>query len=74
MNGLFSGPYFTVRAANFKRVFYLRNTFEGNETYLKGKVEEKEQTSEAEMPDFRQSGHRQFFLYHDVIKHGLHRE
>ena len=45
-----------------------------NETYLKGKVEEKEQTSEAEMPDFRQSGHRQFFLYHDVIKHGLHRE
>ena len=29
MNGLFSGPYFTVRAAKFKRVFYRRNTLEG---------------------------------------------
>ena len=54
-----------------KRVFYRQNALEGK--WHTGKVadEEKEQNSEAEMPDFRQSGHRQFFLYHDVIKHAL---
>ena len=37
MNGLFSGPYFTVRPTKFKRVFYCQNTLEGKWNTFKGK-------------------------------------
>ena len=37
MIGLFSGTYFAVRPAKFKRVFYRQNALEGKRKTFKGK-------------------------------------
>ena len=55
MIGLFSGSYFIVRPAKFKRVFYRQMLLKESERHLKEKVvdEEKEQNSEVKMPEFQ---------------------